>query len=274
MPGREAEYEAFKAQGGAESATGPAYEPPAIDDDRRSRSPGLRNNFYEVSQADFKRPHGMRGAVTPPEAPPADGAVECNSATVDRAYEDEYPMGVETAADYALQMRTRMEAEQVAAEEAARVEAETAAVEAVLESNERLEAANERLEAANERLEVALMEARAEEEVSRREAEEVRARERELQMRVESALQSNERLEAALAEMGSREEAARREAEEARAGEAFLSARLAALDARLEAIASDVAAGARREHAVLEHTEFVLEQVKDSLAQFPQGGTA
>eukprot|EP00966_Prymnesium_polylepis_P312896 7230528-Prymnesium_polylepis.1 len=59
LPGREAEYEAFKAQGGAESAAGPAYEPPAIDDERRSRSPGLRNNFYDVSQADFKRPHGM-----------------------------------------------------------------------------------------------------------------------------------------------------------------------------------------------------------------------
>eukprot|EP00966_Prymnesium_polylepis_P176098 4076150-Prymnesium_polylepis.1 len=77
MPGREAEYEAFKAQGGAESAAGPAYEPPAIDEDRRSRSPGLRNNFYEVSQADFKRPHGMRGSPPPPvEAPaPAIGTV-------------------------------------------------------------------------------------------------------------------------------------------------------------------------------------------------------
>ena len=32
--------------------------PPPIDDDRRSRSPGLQNNFYDTSTADFKRPHG------------------------------------------------------------------------------------------------------------------------------------------------------------------------------------------------------------------------
>ena len=31
-----------------------------IDDDRRSRSPGLRNNFYDKPISDFKRPYGQR----------------------------------------------------------------------------------------------------------------------------------------------------------------------------------------------------------------------
>ena len=44
---------------------------PPIDEERRSRSPGLQNNFYEISTADFKRPHGMpRGVAAPPPATP------------------------------------------------------------------------------------------------------------------------------------------------------------------------------------------------------------
>jgi hypothetical protein len=40
---------------------------PMIDDERRNRSPGLQNNFYDKSQADFKRPYGTgNGATSPP----------------------------------------------------------------------------------------------------------------------------------------------------------------------------------------------------------------
>ena len=42
-------------------------EKPRIDDDRRMKSPGLQNNFYETSTADFRRPHGAGAA--PPGAP-------------------------------------------------------------------------------------------------------------------------------------------------------------------------------------------------------------
>mmetsp|Transcript_9028 Transcript_9028/g.21181 ORF Transcript_9028/g.21181 Transcript_9028/m.21181 type:complete len:342 (+) Transcript_9028:155-1180(+) len=36
-------------------------EQPDIDDDRRNRSPGLQNNFYETPTSDFKRPYGGGG---------------------------------------------------------------------------------------------------------------------------------------------------------------------------------------------------------------------
>lgn len=49
---------------------------PPIDEERRSRSPGLQNNFYEISTADFKRPHGTGRA--PP--PPSDGSPDAASA--------------------------------------------------------------------------------------------------------------------------------------------------------------------------------------------------
>eukprot|EP00966_Prymnesium_polylepis_P099266 2298906-Prymnesium_polylepis.1 len=62
MPGKEAEYEAWMAQGGGMGGSvGPTSPPPPIDQERRNRSPGLKNNFYEISTADFKRPYGMRG---------------------------------------------------------------------------------------------------------------------------------------------------------------------------------------------------------------------
>jgi len=32
-----------------------------IDDERRQKSPGIQNNFFDQSTADFKRPHGSRG---------------------------------------------------------------------------------------------------------------------------------------------------------------------------------------------------------------------
>ena len=63
MPGREREYRDFKAQGGSTAgpggARGPAYDPPPIDEDRRSKSPGMQRNFEAGSTADFKRPYGM-----------------------------------------------------------------------------------------------------------------------------------------------------------------------------------------------------------------------
>ena len=58
------------ASGGGQVNTGPVNKPPPIDDERRSRSPGLRNNFYDVPQSDFKRPWGSRGPVPPTDAPP------------------------------------------------------------------------------------------------------------------------------------------------------------------------------------------------------------
>ena len=48
--------------GGGASASGA----PPIDGERRSRSPGLLNNFYETSLSDFKRPHGSSGVVATP----------------------------------------------------------------------------------------------------------------------------------------------------------------------------------------------------------------
>jgi len=57
MPGREKEYEDWmKGGGGMGGPSGPASRPPPIDDDRRNRSPGLKNNFYDVPTSDFKRP--------------------------------------------------------------------------------------------------------------------------------------------------------------------------------------------------------------------------
>ena len=71
MPGREKEYEAYMQaytgnlpNAGGEGTSSPR---PAVDEDRRNRSPGLQQNFYETSTADFKRPYGApRGAAPPP----------------------------------------------------------------------------------------------------------------------------------------------------------------------------------------------------------------
>ena len=57
MPGREAEYENLMRNGGAQVMGTPAPRLP-IDDERRSRSPGLQNNFYDKSNHDFRRPYG------------------------------------------------------------------------------------------------------------------------------------------------------------------------------------------------------------------------
>eukprot|EP00316_Scyphosphaera_apsteinii_P005721 CAMPEP_0119308284 /NCGR_PEP_ID=MMETSP1333-20130426/9903_1 /TAXON_ID=418940 /ORGANISM="Scyphosphaera apsteinii, Strain RCC1455" /LENGTH=271 /DNA_ID=CAMNT_0007312015 /DNA_START=38 /DNA_END=856 /DNA_ORIENTATION=+ len=43
--------------------------PPPVDEERRRRSPGLQNNFYDISTADFKRPYGASRGAEPPPAP-------------------------------------------------------------------------------------------------------------------------------------------------------------------------------------------------------------
>ena len=83
MAGREDEYAAVMGQpgatgarggGGATGANGGAPAPPIasppVDQERRGRSPGIQNNFYDQAQADFKRPYG----ASPGAAPPAPGA--------------------------------------------------------------------------------------------------------------------------------------------------------------------------------------------------------
>jgi hypothetical protein len=81
MSGREAEYAAIMGQSGAARATGanegasaPPVAPPPVDQERRSLSPGIQNNFYDQAQSDFKRPYGSSpgGAPPAPGAPPAD----------------------------------------------------------------------------------------------------------------------------------------------------------------------------------------------------------
>ena len=58
IPGREKD---FQGQGGAGgSGKGAAYSAPPVDTSRGNRSPGISNNFYDLSTADFKKPHGMR----------------------------------------------------------------------------------------------------------------------------------------------------------------------------------------------------------------------
>ena len=70
LPGREGEYEAFRAQGGA--GAGSAFVPPPIGEERQGRSPGLQNNFYEVPSSEFRRAYGA--APPAPDAPYGAGA--------------------------------------------------------------------------------------------------------------------------------------------------------------------------------------------------------
>lgn len=57
IPGREKD---FQGAGGGGGGRGAAYSTPPIDTSRSNRSPGLSTNFYDLSTADFKKPHGMR----------------------------------------------------------------------------------------------------------------------------------------------------------------------------------------------------------------------
>ena len=107
MPGREKEYEQFKQEQQKAEVVDPVepspYVPPpgsvrevqniprervrapSVDEARRNRSPGISNNFYDINNADFKRPYGMggpadsqRGNLPPPgregNLPPDQGA--------------------------------------------------------------------------------------------------------------------------------------------------------------------------------------------------------
>ena len=58
IPGREAEYKG--SGGGGGGSPGAAYSTPEVDTNRGNKSPGISNNFYDLSTADFKKPHGMR----------------------------------------------------------------------------------------------------------------------------------------------------------------------------------------------------------------------
>lgn len=72
MPGREKEYEEYKKVAPQEGEPAPFVPPPSIDEERRARSPGLKNNFFDTSTSDFKRPYGSPpGAVPMPEPPQA-----------------------------------------------------------------------------------------------------------------------------------------------------------------------------------------------------------
>ena len=73
MPGREKDYEeALKVQAAVDANGPPRSEGPDIDDERRSRSPGLQKNFYDLPTDDFRRPHGMPRGVPLPEIPSPD----------------------------------------------------------------------------------------------------------------------------------------------------------------------------------------------------------
>ena len=76
MPGREKEYADFQASGGAEAAAAqaPYRPPPPIDSERRNKSPGISNNFYDTPTTDFKRPYGTgRAAASAPAPGPGPG---------------------------------------------------------------------------------------------------------------------------------------------------------------------------------------------------------
>eukprot|EP00967_Tisochrysis_lutea_P154165 scaffold305711_cov27-Tisochrysis_lutea.AAC.2 len=45
-----------------------SYDAPPINEDRRSRSPGLINNFFDVPTKDFKKPYGIERAAPPSSA--------------------------------------------------------------------------------------------------------------------------------------------------------------------------------------------------------------
>ena len=97
-PGREAEYAAWKAQNGGQGAAqgGGGYSPPPpppIDEERRSRSPGLAKNFYDIPMSDFKTPYGMpagSGAPAPMEEEPQMPQVEFGAQSAAPGREAEY----------------------------------------------------------------------------------------------------------------------------------------------------------------------------------------
>ena len=204
MPGREKEYEAYQAQlaeqGGP--AAGPAFVPPPIDEERRNRSPGMVNNFYEVDQSDFKRSYGS-GAAPPPvpgtPAPPVG--------------QPPVPAASATTTDDGLQ--ARMFAAESAAESAAGSAAGSASASAQPPPTPEDE---------------------TETEWTRGRGAVASEDEAELTARVAQLERSNERLQVALSGVREREEAARMLAEEAAAKEAAISLRLKTLEIALSGV--------------------------------------
>jgi len=204
MPGREKEYEAYQAQlaeqGGP--AAGPAFVPPPIDEERRNRSPGMVNNFYEVDQSDFKRSYGS-GAAPPPV--PATPAPPVGQPPV--------PAASATTTDDGLQ--ARMFAAESAAESAAGSAAGSASASAQPPPTPEDE---------------------TETEWTRGRGAVASEDEAELTARVAQLERSNERLQVALSGVREREEAARMLAEEAAAKEAAISLRLKTLEIALSGV--------------------------------------
>ena len=135
MPGREREYEANKSQGGVDGMGGPAHVPPPIDAERRSRSPGLNKNFYDVSTSDFKRPYGFGRGATPTLDEPLAAGVEAaatRETPADAAPADAAPAGARTQNGTAAWMGQTLQAVVKTGDLQARVE--------------RLERSNEQLE--------------------------------------------------------------------------------------------------------------------------------
>ena len=212
MPGREKEVEAYKAQYGSDADAmnvgGPAAKPPPIDEERRNRSPGLQNNFYETSTADFKRPWGFGGRAAPPEPAPEP--------------KQEPPAARERTPTAASATDAPAKAVTPATSDGA-LEAKLA----------RLERCNVQL---TERLEATLEEIKLREEAAAREIEEAREREEILQESFSRELdQLDEKLEEAIAEMRARGDATTREAEESKAREEALLQSLSEVEKRLEA---------------------------------------
>merc|ERR1719174_229834 len=150
MPGREKEYEAYKAgqpvgaDGGADAAQlerPDGLDPPPIDEERRRKSPGVACNFWDLSTDDFKRPWGTTSGGTTSGGTPAGPVSPASASPAPAAARDE---------SSGLPARVAL------------------------------------LESSNERLKLTLSEVIEREEAAKREAEHAKAREEALSRRLEA----------------------------------------------------------------------------------------
>ena len=178
LPGREGEYEAFGAGGGAAGA-GRAFVPPPIDKGRQARSRGLQNNFLEVPPSEFRKaysaarapaPGAPYGAGSPAQPPDGYGA-------------EPPPPGMGGPPEFDGGAAQGMGGAQLGAPgqaSAAQGGGLQARVQQLERSRERSEArSNERilqLERSNERLQLALSGVREREEAARRQVAELTQR--------------------------------------------------------------------------------------------------
>ena len=240
LPGREGEYEAFRAQGGVAGA-GRAFVPPPIGEERQGRSPGLQNNFYEVASSDFRRAYGGDAAPPPSDAPYGAGAGEYSAgspAQPPAGYGAEIPMpGMDGPPPGMGGLMPGMGGPQLGSP-----------MPASAAQDDGLQVRMQQLEQSNERLQLALSRATPastaqDDGLQARMQQLERSNERQddgLQERMQQLERSNERLQLALSGVREREEAAReregaarREVVEITAREEALSQRLAAIEARL-----------------------------------------